>query len=61
MKFWIARNENGTLTLFLIRPCLCYDASGCYWMGETPILLKPDEFQNIKFENSPQEIESDIN
>ena len=61
MKFYIARDENGPLALFSTRPCLRYDVSGCYWMGETLILLKPNEFQDIKFENSPQEIEIDIN
>lgn len=59
MKIWIARDKDGTLCIFREKPTL----DVCYWFdhslgnnGCIAELLKTD-FQEVTFENSPQEIE----
>lgn len=57
MKMWIARNEDGTLTLHKNKPELFFEeAIGAYWAGSIyylPILSFPE----VTFENSPMEVE----
>lgn len=59
MKFWIARDENGLLGLHKQKP---YEYPGLYgtkvFIGGVFICnLDSDEFPEVTFENSPQEVE----
>lgn len=54
MKIWIARHENGALTLHYCEPQL-WGGSG--WDGGIPMWLNPEMFPEVTFENSPQEVE----
>ena len=58
MKLWIARNEDGDLSLFRDKPV--YDDIGHFWrsyfecsIGELDYHI----FSEVTFENSPREIE----
>ena len=57
MKLWIARNEDGTLTLHKIKPKLFFEEGiGTYWTGSN-YYLPAKNFPEVTFENSPQEVE----
>lgn len=55
MKRWIARDSNGSLFLHNELPTL-YKKYG-YWDSEDFFRLNNDEFLEVTFENSPQEVE----
>lgn len=55
MKLWIARDKNGSIYLHREKPSLfagaaLYDSAD-WWM------LKSNDFPEITYENSPQEVE----
>ena len=57
MKMWIARNEDGTLALFKIKPMHFYEeGSAHYWAG-LALYLPCNEYPEVTFENSPMEVE----
>ena len=57
MKLWVARNEDGTLTLHKIKPKLFFEEGiGTYWTGSN-YYLPTLSFPEVTFENSPQEVE----
>ena len=57
MKMWIARNEDGTLTLHKIKPKLFFEECiGTYWTGSNYYLPR-NNFPEVTFENSPMEVE----
>ena len=70
MKFWIARTEKGTLTLFYTKPQK-FDGGfllrsrysgeiiswGCYNAEGEWMRLNPDLYPEVTYENSPQEVE----
>ena len=59
MTLWIARNDDGSLTLFGYRP-FYNDITGFWYdVFETPIAddLKSTLFPEVTFENSPQKVE----
>lgn len=67
MKLWIARDEDGTLSLYYNRPIReigSYDRgvySKGYFYGEcTSMYLDKDDFPEITYENSPQQVEVNI-
>lgn len=56
MKFWIARDEEGSLYLYDNLP----EKSNGYFMpnrGYNSIVLDDELFSEVTFENSPQEVE----
>lgn len=55
MKRWIARDSNGTLFLHDELPTL--NKHYGYWDSEGFFRLNNDEFLEVTFENSPQEVE----
>lgn len=60
MKFWIARNQDGSLRLYEEKPSLVYDDELRSWYYENGSFLEfYDEniFPEVTFENSPQEVE----
>lgn len=59
MKLWIARNKDGSLTLFENEPYY-HDIQGFWYdVFEMPIAddLKSTLFPEVTFENSPREVE----
>ena len=57
MKLWIARDKNGSLTVYNTKPKLYFDD---FWDGDYSthyIDLDKDMFPEVTFENSPQEVE----
>lgn len=62
MKLWIARDENGKLTLFKDKPIqkISRWIGESYWYASKPrgsITLDSYMFLGVNFENSPQEVE----
>ena len=55
MYLWIARDRQGVLWLHLTQPFMTDD--GFWHSGYQPAELYKDNFQEVTFENSPQEIE----
>ena len=55
MKRWIARDSNGSLFLHDEIPEL--EKLYGYWYSDNSFQLNKDEFPEVTFENSPQEIE----
>lgn len=55
MKYWIARDTNDLLFLYDEKPNL-EKLYGC-WYSDNCFKLNTDEFPEITFENSPQEVE----
>ena len=53
MKFWIARDKDGTLLLFFDEPML----NGLSWVGLDCHPINASLFPEVTFENSPQEVE----
>ena len=58
---WIARDKDGYLYLYIDKPILCEDKFTANMLGN-PDLTRIDEnwFQEVTFENSPQEVELKI-
>lgn len=59
MKFWIARDEYGDLSLHNCEPTYRmdeYDKTN-YWFEERICELSASLFPEVTFENSPQEVE----
>ena len=57
MKMWIAREKDGTLTLHNKKP-IRYNEDGIeYWCGGYCYYLRQDDYPEVTFENSPQEVE----
>ena len=57
MKMWIARKEDGTLTLHKIKPKLFFEECiGTSWTG-SKYYLPANNFPEVTFENSPMEVE----
>lgn len=54
-KLWIARNESGELILFTAYPNK--SALGYFLGGRRSLTLNEDDFPEITFENSPQQVE----
>ena len=56
MKLWIARDKNGTLALFDDVP---KQKDGVFYdpFYDTVWILPKEEFPEVTFENSPQEVE----
>lgn len=60
MKFWIARDKSGCLSLFRKKPVWKYSNTLNFedWFnGDFLALIDPKSFPEITFENSPQEVE----
>ena len=57
-KLYVARNQDGSLALFRKKkPKLFWDEKvGQYWAGSS-IWLHPNDYPEVTFENSPQEVE----
>lgn len=55
MKRWIARDVNGSLFLHDEKPNL--EKLYGYWDSDNYFRLDTDEFPEVTFENSPQEVE----
>lgn len=56
MKFWIARDKTGSLCMFCEKPKLKDNTIWYHSFGST-MLLKPNLFPEVTFENSPREVE----
>ena len=54
MKLWIARDCDGSLALYEKEPKLVVDQ---IWTGGCSIWISPEEYPEVTFENSPQEVE----
>ena len=62
MKFWIARDLDGYLSLYSKKPKLSEEVEGiwvCSQYGElvNVIVLPSEYFPEVTFNNSPQEVE----
>lgn len=61
MKAWIAREENGKISIHDIEPNIeefrMYDKTIKYWDSPYRTELEFDPFPKLTFENSPQEVE----
>lgn len=55
MKLWIARDSNNSLFLHDEKPEL--EKLYGYWYSDNSYQLDRDEFPEVTFENSPQEVE----
>lgn len=56
MKAWIARDKTGSLCMFCEKPKL-KDGTIWYLPFDSIMLLKPNLFPEVTFENSPQQVE----
>lgn len=58
MNFWIARDKNGFIGLYRIKPTwVRVNRFREDWDGEFIGLLDNNDFPEITFENSPKEVE----
>lgn len=57
MKFWIARDIDGGLYLYMNKPIRGDYRFTCGYVFDDYIQLDSDEFPEVTFENSPQEVE----
>ena len=61
MKLWIAREQNGKISIHDIEPSLetfkMYDKIIQFWDSPYRTELEFDPYPEITFENSPQEVE----
>lgn len=63
MKLHIARDEDGRLNLFDVKPqkFVPHNSSGCVWTVPrgyvNHIMLSPKLYPEVTFENSPMEVE----
>ena len=54
MKLWIARDADGSLSLYEKEPTLVV---GQIWTGGCSIWINPNDYPEVTFENSPMEVE----
>ena len=54
MKMWIARDLDGSLALYEREPKLIVEQ---IWSGGCSVWIKPSEYPEVTFENSPMEVE----
>lgn len=57
MKLWIARDKNGALALYTVKPTLCYNKQYEGTYDSQMIDLDEELFPEVTFENSPQQVE----
>ena len=63
MKLWIARDQDGDLNLFDVKPQkeACFQGKDYLWVVPrgymNQMTLKKESFPEVTFENSPQEVE----
>ena len=57
MKLWIARDIDGGLYLYMNKPIRGGYRFTCGYVFDDYIQLDIDEFPEVTFENSPQEVE----
>ena len=57
MKLWIARDKQGWLQLYLGKPCFRLKYLVEDWDGTFMGYLPKENFPEVTFENSPQEVE----
>lgn len=63
MKMWIARNEDGRLNLFDVKPQkeACFQGKDYIWIVPrgymNQIMLNEKLYPEVTFENSPREVE----
>ena len=61
MKLWIAREENGKISIHDIEPSLdtfeLYGKTISFWDSPYRTELEFDPYPKLTFENSPQEVE----
>ena len=57
MKLWIARDIDGGLYLYMNKPIKGDYRFTCGYVFDDYIQLDSDEFPEVTFENSPQEVE----
>lgn len=57
MKLWIARDKDGELYLYPSKPIKGDYRFVCGYVYEDYINLNGDEFPEVTFENSPQDVE----
>ena len=62
MKFWIARDKVGCIGLYRQSPIWKWNKFGTFedWHGGFLALLPSEDFPEVTFENSPQEVELKI-
>lgn len=53
MKFWIARDKDGTLCIHFYEPII----DGLEWVSLDYRIIDKSLFSEVTFENSPQEVE----
>lgn len=54
MKLWIARNKGGMIALHYCKPQLY---ASCDWCSGRTMWLDSNQFPEVTFENSPQQVE----
>lgn len=57
MKLWIARDKNGALALYTVKPTLWYNKQYEGTYDSQMIDLDEELFPEVTFENSPQQVE----
>ena len=57
MKLWIARDKDGELYLYPNKPIKGDYRFTCGYVYDDYITLNSDDFPEVTFENSPQEVE----
>ena len=63
MKMWIARNEDGSLNLFDVKPQkeACFQGKDYIWIVPrgymNQIMLNEKLYPEVTYENSPREVE----
>lgn len=55
MKLWIARNKDDILCLFKIKPFL--NTNNDWDSDDDYLVIDEDQFPEVTFENSPQQVE----
>ena len=55
MKFWVARDEDGILCLFEIKPFL--NINNDWDSDDNYFVIDENQFPEVTFENSPQQVE----
>ena len=57
MKLWIARDQNGDLFLYPIKPDRYVTENYAFFNGDDWYNIDSDLFPEVTFENSPMEVE----
>lgn len=55
MKLWIARDQDGTLCLFQIKPFL--NINNDWDSDDNYLVINKNQFPEVPFENSPKQVE----